>query len=72
MKPDPAPAAELPSDAVEIGRITDAWGVKGWFKVLPHSSEPAALLAGKRWYLLPAERGPRGFEGTARLVLRQH
>jgi 16S rRNA processing protein RimM len=71
MKPDPAPAAELPSDAVEIGRITDAWGVKGWFKVLPHSSEPAALLAGKRWYLLPAERGPRGFEGTARLVLRQ-
>jgi len=24
-------AAELPADAIEVGRITDAWGVKGWF-----------------------------------------
>ncbi|RYF61955.1 MAG: ribosome maturation factor RimM, partial [Comamonadaceae bacterium] len=29
-------AAELPADAVEIGRIADAWGVKGWFKVMPY------------------------------------
>ena len=29
--------AVLPSDAIEIGRITDAWGVKGWFKVLSYS-----------------------------------
>lgn len=65
------PAAELPPDAVEIGRITDAWGVKGWFKVLPHSSEPAALLSGKRWYLQPTERGPRSFSGTVGLDLRQ-
>lgn len=65
------PAAELPPDAVEIGRITDAWGVKGWFKVLPHSSEPAALLAGKRWYLQPSERGARSFAGTVQLDLRQ-
>lgn len=72
MKPELAlPVAQLPPDAVEIGRITDAWGVKGWFKVLPHSSDPAALLAGKRWYLLPSERGARSFEGTVRLALRQ-
>lgn len=72
MKPELAlPAAQLPPDAVEIGRITDAWGVKGWFKVLPHSSEPAALLAGKRWYLQPTERGPQSFSGTALLELRQ-
>ena len=64
-------AAQLPPDAVEIGRITDAWGVKGWFKVLSHSSEPAALLAGKHWFLQPTERGPRCFEGTVQLDLRQ-
>ena len=29
--------AELPADAVEVGRIADAWGIKGWFKVLPLS-----------------------------------
>lgn len=63
--------AELPTDAVEIGRITDAWGVKGWFKVLSHSSQPAALLSGKQWYLQPTERGPRSFEGTVQVALRQ-
>ncbi|TAM47186.1 MAG: ribosome maturation factor RimM, partial [Burkholderiaceae bacterium] len=25
--------AELPADAIEVGRIQDAWGVKGWFRV---------------------------------------
>ena len=65
------PAAELPPDAVEIGRITDAWGVKGWFKVLSHSSAPAALLASRLWYLQPTERGARSFSGTVRLDVRQ-
>ena len=45
--------AELPADAVEVGRIADAWGVKGWFKVLSHSSNPEALFSSKRWYLQP-------------------
>ena len=39
----PLAAAALPADAIEVGRIADAWGVKGWFKVLPHSSNPEAL-----------------------------
>jgi len=34
----------LPTDAIEIGRIADAWGIKGWFKVLPHSASPEALF----------------------------
>ena len=29
--------AGWPDDALEVGRIGDAWGVKGWFKVLPLS-----------------------------------
>ncbi len=37
-------AAELPADAIEVGRIADAWGIKGWFKVLPHSAQTEALF----------------------------
>ncbi|KQR50293.1 ribosome maturation factor RimM [Acidovorax sp. Leaf160] len=65
-------AAELPSDAVEIGRVADAWGVKGWFKVLPYSASPEALLSAKRWYLQPAEKGAKSFfTGTVALAVRQ-
>jgi len=38
-------AAELPADAIEVGRIADAWGIKGWFKVLPYSADPEALFS---------------------------
>lgn len=48
-----------PDDAVEVGRILDAWGVKGGFKVLPFSSDPQALFCTKRWFLRPAE-APQG------------
>jgi len=63
--------AELPADAVEVGRIADAWGVKGWFKVLPHSADPQALFSSKRWYLQPSEKGPRVFSGTVLLRIRE-
>lgn len=46
-----------PEDAVEVGRIIDAWGVKGWIKVQPFSSEPDALLAAGQWFLKGAD-GP--------------
>ncbi len=62
-------AAELPADAVEVGRILDAWGIKGWFKVLPFSADPEALFSSKRWYLLPTERGAKAFSGAARLSI---
>ena len=64
-------AAEMPADAIEVGRIADAWGVKGWFKVLPHSADPSALFSSKDWYLLPTERGQKTFEGCARLLVTQ-
>jgi 16S rRNA processing protein RimM len=63
--------AELPADAIEVGRIADAWGVKGWFKVLPHSASPEALFSSRRWYLLPSERGPKAFSGTVLLRVRE-
>ncbi len=48
--------ADMPADAIEVGRIADAWGIKGWFKVLPHSASPEAIFSSKRWYLLPSNR----------------
>lgn len=62
-------AAEMPADAIEVGRIADAWGVKGWFKVLPHSAHAEALFSSDHWYLLPTERGQKTFEGCVRLVV---
>jgi 16S rRNA processing protein RimM len=64
-------SAELPADAVEVGRIADAWGVKGWFKVLPHSASPEALFASRRWYLQPSERGVNTFNGTVQLSIKE-
>ncbi len=58
MRP-PLETAELPADAIEVGRILDAWGIKGWFKVLPHSASPEALFSSRRWFLLPPERSTR-------------
>jgi 16S rRNA processing protein RimM len=63
--------AELPADAIEVGRIADAWGIKGWFKVLPHSASPEALFSSKRWYLQPTERGAKTFSGTVLLRIRE-
>jgi 16S rRNA processing protein RimM len=63
--------AELPADAVEVGRIADAWGIKGWFKVLPHSASPEALFSSRRWYLLPTQRGHQAFSGPVLLRVRE-
>lgn len=57
MLPFIEPAA-LPADAIEVGRIADAWGIKGFFKVIPYSASPEALFSSKRWYLLPPEPRP--------------
>jgi 16S rRNA processing protein RimM len=42
-----------PDDAVEVGCIVDAWGIKGWIKVQPYATDPQALFASKRWFLKP-------------------
>lgn len=64
-------AAQLPADAIEVGRILDAWGIKGWLKVLPHSADPQALFSSTRWFLLPSEKGAAAFTGTALLRVRE-
>lgn len=56
-----APAGDAdpswPDDAVEVGRVLDAWGIKGWVKVQSFASDPQALLEARRWYLRPPEDG---------------
>ncbi len=47
-----------PADAVEVGRILGAWGVKGGLKVKPFSADPQALFSSKRWWLAPSEAKP--------------
>ncbi len=64
-------AVEMPADAIEVGRIADAWGIKGWFKVLPHSASPEALFSSQRWFLLPSERGAKNFSGAVELPIKE-
>ncbi|MBN8494649.1 MAG: ribosome maturation factor RimM [Burkholderiales bacterium] len=56
--PPSAPEADVPADAIEVGRITDAWGIKGGFRVQPYAKDPQALFSSRRWYLRPAEPRP--------------
>ncbi|GAP33825.1 ribosome maturation factor RimM [Piscinibacter sakaiensis] len=68
-----------PADAVEVGRIGEAWGIQGWFRVHPHAGDPQALFSSKRWFLAaPEAGGPRRPAGTgparplpARLAIAQ-
>ncbi|MEP6739104.1 MAG: ribosome maturation factor RimM [Caldimonas sp.] len=48
-----------PADALEVGRIGDAWGLKGWFKVQSYADPPQALLSARRWHLSPASAPQR-------------
>lgn len=48
--PTEAPVT-LPEDAVEVGRVVGAWGVKGGLRIKPFAADPQALFSSKRWYL---------------------
>jgi 16S rRNA processing protein RimM len=67
--------SKLPEDAIEVGRILDAWGVKGWLKVLPHSTDPEALLSAGTWYLQTPDvkfrPGFSLFSGTVALQIEE-
>jgi len=54
-----------PDDAIEVGRIVDAWGLKGWLKIQPFASDPQALFSSRRWFILPSEKmaGPVAVAG---------
>jgi 16S rRNA processing protein RimM len=56
---DPSvPDADFPADAVEVARVLDAWGIKGWLRVQPYAKDPQALFSSRRWFLRPPELNP--------------
>ncbi len=62
-------AASLPQDAIELGRIQEAWGVKGWVRIQPHSADTSALFDSTEWFLQPPEaRFARGFSAFSGVV----
>lgn len=57
---DPSASAPAwPDDAVEVGRILGAWGIKGGIKVAPFAADPQALFSADCWFLKPAPGRPR-------------
>lgn len=59
-----------PADAIEVGCIIDAWGVKGWMKIQSYAPDPQALFAARLWFLkAPDARvaAPRPVAVAARL-----
>ena len=63
----------LPDDSIEVGRVLDAWGVKGWLKILPHSTQPEALFSAKSWFLQAPDvkfrPGFNAFTGTVTIAV---
>lgn len=48
---DAAHSNAAPADLIELGRISAAYGVKGWVKVQPHSANAEVLLSASQWWL---------------------
>jgi len=66
---------ELPPDAIEIGRIQDAWGIKGELRVLPYSESPETLLSVRGWFVQRHKRSRKTFQSPALLhvgEVREH
>ncbi len=58
--------ASWPEDLVPVGRILDAWGIKGGLKVQAYSVDADALFGAKRWYL--QSTGPKA--GRSMIAVR--
>lgn len=41
----------LPADLVELGRVTGAYGVKGWVKIVPYAAQSQVLSQVRQWWL---------------------
>jgi len=64
--PDVGDTPTMPADAVEVGRVMGAWGIKGGIKVKPFAADPQALFSSKRWFVqAPESPGPRGPKAAA-------
>jgi 16S rRNA processing protein RimM len=59
----------FPADAIEVGRVLGAFGIKGWIRVQPFSADPKALFSSRRWFIQPSDRpGPKAPAALPRLL----
>ena len=57
VQPAASPAEDkaFPADAIEVGRVLGAWGIKGGIRVKPFSKDPEALFSARHWFIQPPE-----------------
>ena len=55
----------FPADAIEVGRVLGAWGIKGGIRVKPFSNDPGALFSARRWFIQPPESVLAGRAGIS-------
>jgi len=58
---------KVPEDLVLVGHIAGAYGLQGWVRIRPYSSEADALLHAKTWWLDKPE-----LRDVARMQVREH
>ncbi len=63
-------AAEWPEGLIEVARVLDAWGVRGWLKVAPAAADASALLQAECWWLQGPELAPASAPRRLRLQRR--
>ena len=68
--PVPGEPPAFPDDAIEVGLVLGAWGIKGGIRVRPFARDPAALFAAPVWFLQPpeAKAGPRTLPAVPALL----
>ena len=44
--------AAAPADLIELGTVRGAYGVRGWARIAPHSTDGGVLQAVREWWIL--------------------
>ena len=50
----------FPDDAVEVGCVIGAWGLKGGIRVKAFARDPSALFSSRRWFIRPPDPSAPG------------
>jgi 16S rRNA processing protein RimM len=58
-------AVAWPDDAIEVARVADAWGIKGWLRIQPYAADPQVVLKARHWFLQPPAGKPRPKDAPA-------
>jgi 16S rRNA processing protein RimM len=58
--------SDWPTDAIEVGRVIGAYGLRGQIKVAPLATDPQALLRATTWWLEHGLVKPKRYTVTTR------